>query len=281
MTESGGTVVRRLSYLWLLLVLLFMIAPTVFVVVNSFNKSPFSQFPPTGFTMEWYQQAAAYAPFRSALVYSVVIGAVSTCIAVAAGTTAAIGLVRFEFKGRLVYRSLFSAPLVVPRVAAGFAGYVLFLWVFIHTVGNGWLVNDPIPLVLVHSLLSLPFVILVMSTTLSRHDRAIEEAARDLGANAWTTFVRVTLPILKVSMILAALLAFNTSFDEAEASIFLAPISGNTLPIQLFLYMEDFQTPVIAAVSTVMLAVTALLAVVASRVMKVRSAVAVGTGMKL
>jgi putative spermidine/putrescine transport system permease protein len=249
---------RRAGHVWLTAVLLFMAAPTIFVVINSFNASPFSSFPPTGWSLQWYQAAVDYQPFRSGLVYSLSVGAISSVISLLAGTTAAISLVRGEFRGRDAIRSFFTSPLVIPRVVLGLAGYILFITTFKATFGPSSLSNNPVPLVAVHTLLELPLVIIVMSTGLARYDTTIEEAARDLGANPLNAFVRVTLPALRPWVIIAAVLAFNTSFDEAEATIFLVPISGNTLPIDLYLYLEQSQTPTVAAVSVMMLAVSVL-----------------------
>jgi putative spermidine/putrescine transport system permease protein len=254
---------RRAGYLWLTLVLLFMAAPTIFVVINSFNASPFSSFPPTGLSIQWYQAAVDYQPFRSGLAYSLIVGSISTVISLFAGTTAAIALVRGDFRGRDAIRSFFTSPLVVPRVVLGLAGYILFITTFKAAFGPTSLVDNPIPLVAVHTLLELPLVIIVMSTGLARCDITIEDAARDLGANPLGAFVRITLPALRPWVIIAAILAFNTSFDEVEATIFLVPISGNTLPIDLYLYLQQSQTPTVAAVSVIMLAVSVLVVVCA------------------
>jgi putative spermidine/putrescine transport system permease protein len=270
---------RRAGYLWLTAVLLFMAAPTIFVVINSFNASPFSSFPPTGWSIQWYKAAVDYQPFRSGLVYSLVVGAISTAISLFAGTTAAIAIVRGEFSGRDAIRGFFTSPLVVPRVVLGLSGYILFITTFKAAFGPSSLVDNPAPLVAVHTLLELPLVIIVMSTGLARCDTTVEDAARDLGANPVGAFLRVTLPALRPWIIIAAVLAFNTSFDEVEATIFLAPISGNTLPIDLFLYLEGSQTPTVAAVSVMMLAVSVLAVICAFAAGGARSFIAdLGSG---
>ncbi len=243
--------------LWLAVTLTILASPVALVVINSFNSSPFSQFPPAGFSLDWYVRVLNYAPFLTAFVYSVALGIGASAVATVAGVMASIALTRYGFRGRSALATFFSAPLIAPRAAIGLSGYVLFVVAAAH-IGGISVTADPLPLVLVHALFGLPLVVVIVSASLVRYDRALDEAARDLGANNLAVFRRITFPLLRGSIVIAAALAFVTSFDETEASLFFASVSGTTLPIAMFNFLEQDQTPTIAALSTLMLAATAL-----------------------
>lgn len=231
-------------------VLVFMAAPLVIVVVNAFNSSPYSEWPPKGLSLHWFDVVFSYSPFRTGFVNSLVVGVSATAIALVTGAMAAYALVRHRIRGGRAIRLSYFAPLTVPRVAIGFALFALFISTHSNlygTVGG---------LVLAHSLLVLPFVVTIFAATIGGIDPALEEAARDLGASPARTFVKVTLPQMRTGLVVAALFAFITSFDELETSIFLVRPSNNTLPVTMFLYLEQQQTPALAALSTLLIAFT-------------------------
>jgi putative spermidine/putrescine transport system permease protein len=239
------------------LVLVFMAAPLVIVVVNAFNRSPYSEWPPTGFSLHWFDEVFAYAPFRSGFANSLVIGACATAIALVTGAMAAYALTRYRIRAGRAIRLSYFAPLTVPRVAIGFGLFALF----ISTRSN--LYGSIAGLVLAPSLHVLPFVVTIIAATRAGIDPALEEAARDLGAGSLRTFVKVTLPQMRTGFVVSALFAFITSFDELETSIFLVRPSNNTLPVAMFLYLEQQQTPALAALSTLLIAFTLVIVVLA------------------
>lgn len=253
--------------IWLVAVLAFMVAPLVFVFVNSFNASPFSNFPPQGFSLRWYEGALTYEPFQSGLRRSLTVAIGATLVAVGVGTLASIGLVRYRFRGSDALRTFFISPMVVPKVALGLAIFVLFLKVADVLGLRDQLVGSSISLIIVHALIGLPLVVIIVSSSLVGVDPSLEEAAADLGADPLKTFVRVTLPLVRQSMITSAVFAFMFSFDEVESAIFLAPLSGRTLPVEMFLLLERQQDPTLAALSSLLVAATLMVVLVlASRV---------------
>jgi putative spermidine/putrescine transport system permease protein len=247
----------RSLYVLFVLVLLFMAAPLLIVVVNAFNRSPYSEWPPTGLSLHWFHEVLDYSAFRSGFANSLVVGAVSTALALLTGAMAAYALTRYRIRAGRVIRISYFAPLTVPRVAIGFGLFALFISTRSHLYGT------IAGLVLAHTLLVLPFVVTIFAATIAGIDPALEEAARDLGANPARTFVKVTLPQMRTGFVVAALFAFITSFEELETSIFLVRPANNTLPVAMFLYLEQQQTPALAALSTLLIAFTLALLLLA------------------
>lgn len=235
------------------LVIAFMLAPIVFVVINSFNASPLSPFPPQGFSLRWYETALSHEAFRAGFVTSALVGLMSTALALLVGVPAAYALVRYRPRGAGLWRGLLFAPLMTPRVTLGFAAFVLIISIARPLYGT------LLALALVHAVLIVPFVISIVSANLVLLDRTLEEAARDLGATPLQAFLRITLPQMRIGLAVSAVFAFITSFDELETSIFLLRPPHTTLPVQMFIYMEQWQNPTLAALSTMLIAGTFLL----------------------
>jgi len=241
----------------LIVVLAFILSPLVFVFVNSFNGSDFNSFPPQGFSLRWYQFVLGYVPFREGMTNSLLIAAATTAVAIPAGMLAALAIARGRIRLRGILNAFFLAPLVIPRVAIGIAVFILLIR--LHFFGT------TASLVLVHAMLALPFAIALLAASLVNVNRTLEEAAMDLGAGPLRTFWSVTLPQIRAGLIIAAVFAFITSFDETEASIFLVRPSNLTLPVQMFLYLEQYQNPTLAALSTLLVGLTVVLVVGALR----------------
>ena len=237
-------------------VLVFMAAPILIVVANSFNSSPFNVWPPAGFTLDWYHKALTMPQFQRGFVNSVIAGLISTALVLAVGTPLAYALARRVFRGKGVLRGVLLGPLVVPRIAIGFSLFVLYV-----ASGSG-LYGTMTGVVLGHSLLMLPFVVSVLAANLGEVDPIVEEAARDLGAGPVEAFVRVVLPQIRPGLIVGGLLAFITSFDEVETTIFLVKPVVNTLPIEMYFYLDQNQDPTLAALSTLLIALSMLLVLV-------------------
>jgi putative spermidine/putrescine transport system permease protein len=246
----------RLLDLFTVLALLFILSPIVIVVVNSFNSTAYSVFPPRGFSLQWYAKLAEQTAFYGAFVRSVWVGLVSTVLALVAGTMASLVLVRYRLPGLNLVRSLFLSPIVLPKMVLGVA-----LFMFFVRIG---LFGGLTALIVSHALVSLPFVIAIVSANLQGLDRTLEEASLDLGARPLTTFFRIVLPQIRVGMMVSALFAFIVSFDQVETSIFLVRGDNNTLPIEMYLYLERWQDPAIAALSTLLILFSALLVLLLS-----------------
>jgi putative spermidine/putrescine transport system permease protein len=232
----------------LVLVALYILAPLIFVVINAFNSAAYNVFPPQGFSLKWFGVVLRYPTFRPAFINSVIVGVGAMLIAVTTGTMAARAFVNYWFKGNNVIRSLLFSPALVPNIAIG-AG------LFLYYIRIG-LYGGKLGLILAHSLLGLPFVISIMSAVMLGIDPALEEAAQDLGAKPLETFIKITLPQMRAGLVVSALFAFIISFDNLETSLFLVRPANNTLPIEMFLYLQEYQNPSLAALSTLLIAIT-------------------------
>ena len=230
---------------FLLLGLAFIVLPIAIVVVNSFNASPFGLWPPPGFSTRWYSNMFEAAGFGGPTIKSLQVALVSTAGSLLIGTLAGLGIARYRFFGRSAIQGFVAAPLIVPKVAIGFAAFILFLkldWYGdFHTV------------VLAHIVITLPFVVTLVVAGLARVDRTLEDAAMDLGAVPRQVIWRATLPQMRGALAAAAAFAFIISFDELDATIFIVGQTDNTLPVAMFIYMEKYQDPTLAAVSTLLI----------------------------
>jgi putative spermidine/putrescine transport system permease protein len=232
----------------------FILTPLVIVLVASVSTDEVLSGWPSGFTTHWLHEAVTYPQFRLGFAYSVRVAAIATVWSVLLGTTAAYALYRLHVPGAAVLRTVFIAPLSMPRVVSGFCFFVLFASVVpaaYGTVGG---------VAFAHILILLPFVVSLAGASLATLDPALEEAARDLGAAAFRTFWKVTLPQMRASLLIAAVFAFLTSFDEVDMSVFLMPANTTTLPVAIFLRLQQNQDPTTSAVSSLMIVGSLLLA---------------------
>lgn len=241
----------------------FLLVPLAIVVLASFNAGELLTFPPQGFSLRWYAHFFNSAPFMVSLYFSLKLAAVAMVLSTLLGTAAALYVVRFGGKWRDVLRLLIVAPLLLPEVLSAVA--LLF---FFYSIGLGKTVGA---LVVGHVLITLPFVFLAVSSVLYNFDTSLEDAARSLGAGKFTTFRRITLPIIKPGVISGGLLAFIVSFDLFAVSLLLKGIGMETLPIQLFDYVTWDFDPTAAAVSTVSIAITLVMVLLMERMVGLRS----------
>lgn len=246
--------------LFLVAVGIFVLTPLVFVIVNSFNASSISVFPPTDFSLRWYGTVFGLEPFRKGMINSLIVAAGATFFSLVLGSLAARALTRYAFRGREFYRTLTLSPLVVPRIVLGFALFLLLIRIGLNGTQFGMIVG--------HTLLGLPFVTIILTASMLAVDRETEEAAADLGANSIQTFLLITLPQMRVGLIVGGLFAFITSFDEVEVSLFLTRPPINTLPVEMFIYAEQYQDPTLAAVSTLLILFSAIFVVAAILILR-------------
>ncbi len=241
----------------------FLLLPLVIVILASFNAGELLTFPPKGFSLRWYVHFFNSQPFMDSLFFSLRLAAMTMVLATLFGTSAALYVVRFAGRWRDGLRLLIVAPLLLPEILTAIA--LLF---FFYNIGLG---KTVIALVAGHVLITLPFVFLAVSSVLYNFDTSLEEAARSLGADRFTTFRRITLPIIKPGVISGAMLAFIVSFDLFAVSLLLKGIGTVTLPIQLFDYVTWDFDPTAAAVSTVSIAITLFIVLLAERMVGLRS----------
>lgn len=242
---------------------IFVAAPLLIVVLNSFNSVAYNVFPPEGLSTRWYQNLFSQDVFYAAAVRSIVLAILATAIALVIGTMAAYALVRFRLPGGGLIKAFLLSPIVLPKIVLGVA-----LFMFFVRVG---LLDNYSSLLLTHVLVVLPFVIAVVTAALTNFDWTQQEAAMDLGAGPLRSFLRVVLPQISLSVTIAAVFAFITSFDQVETTIFMVRTGSNTLPVEMFLYLQKWQDPTIAALSTLLILFAIVIVAVLSRLLRNRS----------
>jgi putative spermidine/putrescine transport system permease protein len=239
-------------------VLFFLIAPLLVVIPLSFNAEPYFSFTdkmltlqPDGFSLRWYRDILENPQWLEAMRNSVIIGLCSTALATVLGTLAAMGLARSNMPFRDFFMALLISPLIVPIVISA-AG----MYFFYSTVG---LAQTTLGIILAHTALGVPFVVITMTATLSGFDNNLIRASASLGADPFTTFFRVTLPLVAPGMISGALFAFAASFDEVVTVLFLGGPEQRTIPRQMWSGIREQISPTILAVATLLIVFSTLL----------------------
>lgn len=251
---------RTFLKLWTGLVFLFLFAPIVMVVVMSFSTSKYSTFPIRDWTLDWYAAAFGDEKIIAALQNSVLISLVAAALATVIGTLAALAIVRHQLRLKELLRAAFLSPLIVPEVITGIA---LVSFAAVVSLQGGWML-----VVIGHVLIGIPFVLTVVSVRLYGFDRALEEAAMDLGANGLQTFRRVTLPLLAPAILGGFLLAFTVSFDNFLITFLLSGSHLMTIPVHIYSMIRLEFTPKIHAISTVIVMVSAVLVLMSQFVVR-------------
>jgi putative spermidine/putrescine transport system permease protein len=251
MTASGVALGRGLGRLALRgaagVALAFVLLPLGLVSWLGFFRNEVVSFPPQGYTLRWFGAILDQRNFVDGFVASLEVGLVAMLAGLAVGVPASLCLARHLFRGHEALNTLLLLPLVVPGVVAGTAIYVFQVETEILT-GLPLVASLP-GLVLAHVLITIPWTVRLVTASLAGLDRTVEEAALSLGAGPWTTFRRVTLPLIRPGVVAAALFSFIISFGNLEMSLFLVGPGRTTLPIAILQYLEWRIDPVIAAVS--------------------------------
>lgn len=265
MTDSWRQPHRLLLLTLGVLTVSFLMAPTLVVVPMSFTASNSLTFPPEGFSIRWYEKMLTDPQWSTGFVNSAQVAFLTALLATTLGTLAALGTVRGRFPGRSAVNALILSPLIVPVIIIAIGMFSVFV---------SWKVAGSIVgLVLAHTALAVPFVVINVATSLRTMDRNLELAAQSLGAGPVRTFRRITLPLILPGVLTGGLFAFITSWDEVVVSIFLTSARFRTLPVEMWEQVRQVVDPTVAAVSTTLLAVTTtvlLLAFVVRRQAPVR-----------
>ncbi|ACL59138.1 ABC transporter permease subunit [Methylobacterium nodulans] len=247
-----------------LLTLGFLASPALFLIPVSVSKSAFIEWPPALFSGQWYAALADSPQWLGAAARSITVATLSALLAVAIGTPAAFALTRFNLAGKSTILALLLAPLIVPRIVTAVGLFYLFAQI--------GLIGTTLGLVLGHAVLSVPYVTTTVMAVLKHHDWRLEQAASTLGAGRITTLRRVTLPLIRNGLIAAYLFAFVTSFDELTIALFVTGGLFGTLPKQMWDDALLKVSPMLAAVSVVLLVLITVFVVVAERLSRPRSA---------
>lgn len=235
----------------------FVLAPIVIVCAVAFTPEGYLSLPTNGLSLRWFRAIADYPEFVRAFRDSLWLAALSSTIAVVLCVPAALAIARYRFAGREAVLAFFMSPLMIPHVVLGIA----FLR-FFTVIGIG---GTFIGLVLAHIVIVMPFALRLVLAASTGLDRAVEHAAVSLGASPFTMFRRVTLPLILPGVVSGWVLAFITSFDEVTMTVFIASPATTTLPVRMFLYIQDNIDPLVSSVSAVLIFLTALVMIALDR----------------
>ena len=255
------------------LVYFFLYAPIAVLVIFSFNRSRLSARW-LGFTTEWYGALWRNEQIFQSLLNSLIVALAVTLVCVVAGTLAALVSARTRWRGRAWLDGVVYLPLVIPEIVIAVAMVVFFS--LVHLNLSIWTI------IIAHITFCISYVIIVVGARLGGPDPSLQEAALDLGANEWTAFRRVTLPLAAPGILSAALLVFTTSFDDYLITSFVSGVSSTTLPLEIYSQLKRGITPEINAISSAILLATIPLVFIAQRLergtLKLRGALAGVTG---
>ncbi len=233
------------------IIMLLLVLPTFIVIPMSFSDSQYLEFPPSTWSTRWYEEYFGSTKWMRATATSVQAGLITMLVATPIGTMAAYALF---VSGHKVTRALFMlliTPMIVPVILIAIGTF--------YAYGRVGLNNTITGLVLAHTAMAIPLVMIVITAALRSYDLNQERVARSLGATRIKAFFQITLPQIRVSVITAALLSFLTSFDEVIIAIFVSGGVNATLTKHMFAALRDFIDPTIAAISTIMVLVSTVL----------------------
>ena len=234
-------------------IFLFLYLPILILVIFSFNANSVVGVW-TGLSTRWYEELLRDRALIDAFQVSLWVAFWSTLISTVLGTLGAMALERFRFRGKLTYDATMYLPIIIPDIVMALSALLFFVLVAVPL--------SRYTILVAHVAFNISFVAVVVRGRLAEMDRSLEEAAADLGANTWTTFRRVTLPLLMPAIVSAALLAFTLSLDDFVITFFVSGPGSTTLPVRVYSMIKFGVTPEVNAISTLMLLGSTVLVVV-------------------
>ncbi|GHF58874.1 ABC transporter permease [Seohaeicola zhoushanensis] len=258
-SPASETQVTHLQRLWLyvfaIVVMVLLVTPTLIVIPMSFSDSQYLEFPPQEWSLRWYRHYLSSPEWMEATWTSVKVAFLTMLVATPIGVVAAYGLHASRFGlVQLAFVTLIT-PMMVPVVLVAIGAFYAYVKLKILYTITG--------LVMAHTILALPLVLIVTGSALKGYDMNQELAARSLGAPRWKAFLTVTLPQIRFAVVTSALLSFLTSFDEVVIAMFVSGGDNPTLTRNMFNALRDQIDPTIAAISTIMIVVTTLAMILA------------------
>jgi putrescine transport system permease protein len=265
MNSMGQALAKRTGALWMTAVYAFLYLPLGFLIFFSFNSTrQDARF--TGFSLRWYEALLRDGRLVDGFWLSLKVAVTTGTLSCILGTFAAFVLVRYHrFKGRTIFSGMINAPLVMPEVIIGLSLLLLMVAIQRSTeswFGVGWPDRGLLTIVFGHTLMGMAYAMVVIQSRLREMDRAIEEAAMDLGCRPAQVFFLVTLPNIAPALIAAWLLTFTLSFDDVVISEFLSGPGVTTLPQAIFTYARRGINPTVYAAATLLIT-TVTIAIVA------------------
>ncbi|MDX1615257.1 MAG: ABC transporter permease [Candidatus Promineifilaceae bacterium] len=231
----------------------FLYIPIFILIVYSFNANKVVGVW-EGFSLQWYAELFQDRAIASALGNSLWVAVWSTVVSTILGTLAALVLERYRFRGRVTYDAVLYLPIIIPDIVMALSTLLFFVMFGIAL--------SRYTILIAHVAFNISFVAIVVRARLADMDRSLEEAAADLGANEWTTFRRVTLPLLMPGILAGALLAFTLSLDDFVITFFVSGPGSTTLPVRVYSMIKFGVTPEVNAISTLMLVGSTLLVII-------------------
>ncbi|MBW2058437.1 MAG: ABC transporter permease [Deltaproteobacteria bacterium] len=242
--DMGKISLSLMSYM----ILAFLVLPVFIIIPLSFEAQRYLEFPPRGFSLQWYRSFFSNYEWTTATWTSFKVAFSVTLLATFLGTLAAFCFVRSDFGGKELMYGFMLSPMILPVIILAIAIYFFF--------AKLKLIGSILGLTIAHTVLATPYVIVIVTATLQGFDVNLEKAAMNLGANRITTFYRVTFPLIRTGVLSAALFAFLTSFDEVIIAIFICGTTANTLPKKMWDSMTMETDPTITAIATMLISLT-------------------------
>jgi putative spermidine/putrescine transport system permease protein len=256
---ASETQVTHGQRLWLYvfagITMVLLVTPTLIVIPMSFSESQYLEFPPKNWSTRWYEHYFSSPEWMLATVTSLKAAFLTMLVATPIGVVAAYGLHASKVKFIRIAFVLLITPMMVPVVLVAIGAFYAYVKLGILYTLTG--------LVLAHTILALPLVLIVTGSALKSYDMNQELAARSLGAPRWKAFLTITLPQIRFAVVTSALLSFLTSFDEIVIAMFISGGDNPTLTRNMFNALRDQIDPTIASISTIMIVVTSIMMVLA------------------
>lgn len=234
------------------LMYMFLYVPIVILVIFSFTRDEFG-VRWTGFTLDWYVRLFNNERLMGAALNTLYVAFISTLVSTILGTLTALAMERYRFRGRTGVDAVLYLPIVIPEIvmAVALLAFSAFAFDLINAMTGQVMRRNLTTVIIAHIAFSISFVVVVVRTSLKNFDRRLEEAAADLGADAWNTFWRVTFPLILPGIIGGALLAFTLSLDDFIITFFTTGPGATTLPIYVYGLLRRVVTPEVNALSTI------------------------------
>ena len=247
----GTTLARGAFALFVALTFAYLMLPSLIIVPMSFSSQSYLSFPPSGFSLRWYEGLAGAPAWRAAALNSFLIGIPASLIAVVLGVLGALAVERGALRWGTAATALIVAPMMLPHVILAIGLYPVML--------DLGLLRGYLGAIIGHAVIGMPLVFVSVSAALRNYSPSLELAAMICGADRLRSFLLVTFPMIRMGVLGGGILAFATSFDELMLSLFLTNTGTRTLPRLIWEQLNDFLTPTIAAVATLVFAFSLLL----------------------
>ena len=230
---------------------IFLLLPTVIIIPMSFSSGRTLKFPPPGYSTRWYENLVTSPQWTDAAISSIQIAILTAILATTLGTLAALALTRSEFPAKNFIQAIVLSPIIIPLVIIAIGMFSVFV--------RWQIAGSMMALVVAHTVLAIPFVVVNVMASLRTLDRNLELAAANLGANPVRAFRFVTLPLIAPGVMAGALFAFITSWDEIVVAIFLTSPTLRTLPVVMWGQIRTEVDPTIAAAATILTVITTII----------------------